>query len=348
MKKRVTIAEIARKAGVSVGTASNVFNGKGRFAPSTRDRVLQVATDLSFAPNALIRSLQSGKTHTIGVFTWAVTSDPARDVTMLLLKGLSDSIAESGYDTLLYSHLPHHGEAPASRFLDRRIDGLILGPGGVSPAGLAALAQSHVPVVALYETSIPDGVGSVNIDNLNGVIAAVDHLVELGHRRIAFHAPTFTHDFRERAAGYRMGLERHEIQFDPSLRLTPGAEYCAEAGATCDYLLGIPEPPTAVIAADDRTARAFLEELRNRGVSVPREMSVVGFDDAPAAAIPPGLTTIRQPAEDVGRTAAKLLRSIMAGAPAETCRTVLPVELVVRGTTAAPAPRGGHPSQPRP
>ena len=321
---------------MSVGTVSNVFNGKGRFAEETRARVMRAASELNFTPNALIRSLQSGKTHSIGVFTWGITAHVTRDISMLLLRGALDGIAEAGFDALLYSRHPHIDAVSVNLFLDRRVDGLILCPGGLSEEGMRALADSGLPTVALYQNFVPEGMGAVNIDNRTGVIAAMDYLIGLGHRRIAFYAPDNTFDFAERFAAYRAGLERGGLTYDPALRFTANYDYQHTTDAALAQWLALPQPPTAIVAGDDSAALPMLESIQARGLQAPQDISVVGFDDSPAAIAPPGLTTVRQPAEDVGRLAAELLRCLIGGESADVCRIMLPTELVIRSTTGPP------------
>jgi LacI family transcriptional regulator len=338
VRRRTTIMDIARRAGVSVGTVSNILNGKGRHADSTRGRVLQAASELHFTPNALIRSLQSGKTHTIGVFTWRVRNNASHFITMRLLEGIADGIATIQYDTLLYSRHPHEGEIPVAYFLDGRVDGLIIAPGGLTAQGLEALVASGLPAIALYQGTVP-GLGSVNIDNRAGLLAAIEHLVALGHRRIALYTPDYTYDYQQRRDGYRLGLERAGIACDPALCVTAAPDFQTGIEAAFDRLLALPEPPTAVIAGDDGTAMSVWAELNRRGLAVPEAMSLIGFDDAPVASGSPGLTTIHQPAEEIGRIAAQFVFRLLSGRPAEECRAVLPVELIARDTTAPPRAR---------
>jgi len=213
-----TLRDVAKRAEVSVSTASKAFNNKSQVAPQTRQRVLQAAADLHFTPNALIRSLQRGKTNTVGVFTWPVRVHPARHITMHLLQGIADGIAETRHDLLLYSHFPGRAEqVPVTTFLDGRIDGVILGPHALSAEGLESLAAAGLPTVVLYHEPVPETMGMVGIDNVAGVLATVDHLVDLGHRRIAFYAPLSSFDFRKRLEGYRQGLEWRGIPPDPAL-----------------------------------------------------------------------------------------------------------------------------------
>lgn len=334
-----SISDVARQAGVSISTVSKALNNTGRLSTETRARVLAAAADLHFRPNALIRSLQGGRTHAVGVFTWEFREDASRDITMHLARGMAEGIASAGYDMLVFSHFA--GRTPdraAATLLDGRIDGLIVGPGQLDATGLAAVAQSGLPLVVVYQRAeVPENVGWVAIANAAGVTAAVRHLIDLGHRRIAFHAPLHSADFGERAAAYHDALLTHGIPPDPALRVTPDSSGTLSVGDACDRLLRLADPPTAILAGDDHRALLWIEELRRRGIAVPDEMSVIGFDDAVAAAhFAPGLTTIRQPAADVGRRAAGFVTALIDGASAGECRTVLPVEFIPRGTTAPP------------
>lgn len=337
---RITIRDVAKKAGVSVGTASKACNNKGKMTEQTRQRVLQVAAEMHFSPNALVRSLQSGRTHTVGIFTWSVQVDTVHDIAMSLLKGISDSIAEAGRDMLIYSHsVPGKPLVNAAKFLDGRVDGLILGPANLSPFDLEALASAGLSTVVLYRRDVPAGLGSVSVDNAAGIAAVMAHLVALGHRRIAFCAPRFTPDYQERFEAVCRNRSRHGLEHDPHLDVSLSDTGRSEAALACEALIALPFPPTAIVAGDDALAFHFIECLTERGLRVPADISVVGFDDCPAAGSGLGLTTVRQPAEEVGRTAGLLVGRLIGGTASEECRVNLPVELVVRGTTASPPPR---------
>jgi LacI family transcriptional regulator len=338
-----TLRDVARQAGVSIGTASKAFNNKGSLSPETRRRVLQAADALNFAPNALIRSLQRGASHTVGVLTWDIHEDPTRDITMHLWRGIAEGVAATGRDSLVYSRLPERTRTNlAATFLDGRADGLILGPEVVDRTCLQALAEAAFPTVVLYNRTVPDGIAYVDVDNEAGVAAAVAHLAALGHRRIAFWAPYPTFNYADRAAGYRRGLDESGLPFDPSLcRLNPDQapththeEYLGVLARDAAFLFALPDRPTALIVGDDAAALAWLPALAARGVRVPEDLSLVGFDDVARAVAPPGLTTVRQPAEAVGRRAAEAVDAILAGGSPADHRVILPVELVVRGTTA--------------
>jgi LacI family transcriptional regulator len=343
-KRWATIRDVAQRAGVSVSTASKAVNNKDRVADATRRRVLQAATDLHFTPNALIRSLQQGKCHSIGIFIWDLKEDPSRDIALHLLKGMRDGIAAAGCDALLYSHLPERTpETVATTFLDGRVDGLILGPSEVDYDGLTIIEEAGIPAVVAYRREVPPALGFVDVDNEAGVTAAMRHLFALGHERIAFYAPYFSHNYRDRATAYRQALLERGHQPDPALCLFDAQQEQYDGSlipltveAACEQLLALPTPPTALIAGDDAVALEWLHVLAIRGVQVPRDLSLIGFDDAIAAGAEPGLTTVRQPVIEVGCVAAQFVDTLIQGGSAEQCRAVLPVELIVRGTTAPP------------
>ncbi len=334
--KRATISEVARLAGVSIGTVSNVLNGKGRFSETTRRRVLWAASELQFAPNALIRALQSGRTNTIGVFTWRVYLGGSRDVSLDMLRGISRGLSEHSLDALLYARHPHEGEVEAAYFMDGRVDGVILAPGGLNRAGVDALAASGLMGVLLYQRYVPGRLASVRIDNASGIAAAVDHLVRLGHRRIAFVSPLYSDDFHERYEAYCNALEAHGIVPDRRLAATSVTEHGPDLEHAVLALIQREHPATAILAGNDGLALRTLEILANRGVSVPGDVSVVGFDDAPDAATA-RLTTIRQPAEELGFQAAVLMKRLLEGRNGADCHMVLPVHFVPRETTGPPA-----------
>jgi LacI family transcriptional regulator len=336
-----TIRDVALKAGVSVGTVSKVFNNKGKLTDETKQRVLTAAASLNFSPNALIRSLQQGKTNTIGVYTWRIRTDPSRDITMHLLKGITDGIAEAGYDTLLYSHLPEHLQAvtSASQFLDGRVDGLVVTNNNITRTALESLAQAGLPTVVLYGHNLPEGLGYVDVDNQRGVQEAVAHLIGLGHRRIAFFNPYFTSNYADRRSGYLAALAEAKIPHDPHLTVAENEQGKLSLEMFCQRLFSQPEPATALVLGDDVLAFEALSLLSQWGKRVPEEVSVVGFDDVAAAMAPPGLATIRQPAAEIGQTAIRFLQQLIAGESADKCQAVLPVTFIPRPTIAPPPTR---------
>lgn len=329
-----TIRDVAAQAGVSVGTASKALNNQGRISSETRSAVLRAAEELRFAPNALIRSLQKGRTGTVGLLTWEVRETAVLSVDLALLAGVSHGLAMVQTDMLLYARCV--GRDLATVLLDGRVDGAILVPHELENATLESLAAAGLPTVTLYQSEVPEGIGYVRVDNQSGLHQAVAHLRALGHHRIAFYSPLTSTDFRERHAAFRTTCQQLGASTDPALCVVP-ASYHAPLLPTWESWSSLSEPPTALITGNDGFAVQWLEFLRGHGVSVPQDLSLIGFDDAPIASAGVGLTTVRQPGLQVGELAAAFVDRLIQGAPADECRQTLPVELVVRTTTGVPA-----------
>ncbi|WP_309719903.1 LacI family DNA-binding transcriptional regulator [Armatimonas sp.] len=330
-----TIRDVAAQAGVSVGTASKALNNQGRISTETRAAVVRAAEELRFAPNALIRSLQRGRTGTVGLLTWPVRETGILSVDLALLTGVSHGLAAVQTDMLLYARC--EGRDLGTVLLDGRVDGAILVPHELEETTLESLSRAGLPTVTLYQAEVPHGVGFVRVDNASGIRQAIAHLVALGHRRIAFYSPLTSADFHERCAAYREFCRELGISTDVELCVTPD-EYYAPLLPTWQKWQALDAPPTALIAGNDGFAIMWLEFLEQQTVRVPQDLSLIGFDDAPIASSGASLTTVRQPGLQVGELAATFVDRLIHGAPAEECRRTLPVELIVRETTG-PVPQ---------
>ena len=339
-----TIRDVAKSAGVSITTVSYVFTGRPGISEDTRKRVLAAATALHYSPNALIRSLQRRRTNTIGAYLWETGADAAEHIEADLIRGIRNALAETEYDLLVYAH--HKGRFDAaniSAFLDKRVDGLIWTPAPVAFGALDALDAAALPTVAVLFQPVPPGIGHVGVDNVGGAVAAVEHLVQLGHRRIAFSGSLRLPDFAERHQGYRKALRAAGLPIDSRLELAVLDGACrpdAAAGWASpeEALTRIREiGATAIFFASDAHALIFMRYASGQGVRIPQDLSVVGFDDTAAARLTsPGLTTVRLPATAAGAEAVRHLIRLIDGEPASSARSMLPVELVVRGSTAPP------------
>jgi len=330
------IKDVAARAGVSTSTVSKAFNNRTDISEPVRERILAVAAELHYVPNALIRSLRQGRSNTIGLFTWEPLDAPKLAVVAGVSRGFAHGIVEIGYDILLYSKLPNRTtSAIAATFLDGRVDGVVTVEGNIDRGGLQALADAKLPTVVMYSQDVPDGVGYVALDNAAGISAAVDHLVELGHTRIAYYAPFNTFDFRDRGNAYRARLAHHGIRPEPSLYIT-GEENVPGVEEACNMLLSLSSRPTALIAGNDDIANSMMIELKERGLCTPKDISIVGFDAiAQEYSIP--ITSICQPAVEIGAKAAQFIGAMIAGASPSECRIVLPVEFMPSQSTG-PAP----------
>jgi DNA-binding LacI/PurR family transcriptional regulator len=332
--RQPTIRDVAREAGVSITTVSYVFNGRGAISPATRERVRACAEALHYRPNALIRSLQQRRSNLIGAYLWPLGLDPARFIAAELLRGITEALAATELDLLIHAHHPGQFDSSVvAPFLDKRIDGLIWTPAPETEGVLEELSEAGLPTVSVMHDPVPEGIGSVTADNAGGARAIVEHLLELGHRRIAVSGSLCSSDRQDRVAGYRQAVAAG-----------------GEADSTLEMLCqdGWPNPAetlqraraagaTALFCLTDAHALRVVQQAYREGVRVPRELSIAGFDDVPAARLGcPPLTTARLPAAEIGAEAVRHLRRLLGGAPAEEARSVLPVELQVRETTGPP------------
>lgn len=330
--RRVTIDQIAREAGVSLTTVSRALNDRPDIHPDTRERVLAVAQELGYIPSAIARSLATQRTHTIGLVlrthldAWAA---------QILLR-IEDLAHESGYQVFVSTH---RAEADRERsalmaFHGRRVEGAII-VSSVLGQGLIPLRELlGIPLVLVSPLVRAPHLYTVRPRDTEGAQHAVEHLIRLGHRRIAhIAAPEWAAPGHDRLQGYREALEAHGIAWDPDLVFEGDAH---ESGGLegVQRLLERPDPPTALFCFNDLTAVGALHGARLIGLRVPEDLSVVGFDDVPLARyVVPPLCTVHQEMESLGRRAMLMLLDLIDGR-----QTQAPVEvgtsLVVRESCA--------------
>lgn len=336
--QRVTIHDVARTAGVSVATVSKVINGRYGVAVATSQRVQRVIDDLGYESSLVARSLRSHRTNVIGILV--AEFEPFSSE---ILKGASRALGGTGYELLAYSGGDRSSTAVGweRRYLSRLggtlVDGAILVTPTVVDSG------GSVPVVAVDPHAGPADMPTVDSDNLAGAVVATDHLLALGHRRIGFlGGRTDLESARLREEGYRTALARAGVPVDPRLMRVGGYRH-EDARGPAHELLSLPEPPTAVFAANDLSAIATMEVADELGLSVPHDVSVVGFDNVPESALTtPPLTTVSQPIQRMGAEALGLLVRLLDAAGTEgtglsSTHICLPTELVLRGSTRPPA-----------
>ncbi len=329
---RVTMQQVAAEAGVSVSTVSKVINGRYGVASETIERVTDVIERLGFEASLVARSLRNRRTNVIGVLV--ADFEP---FSTEVLKGAADAIRGSGYELVAYSaggHVEEHvgwERRYLSRVMGTLVDGAVL----VTPT--VTDVQYDGPVVAVDPHTGRSGMPTVTAHNLQGARLAVDHLLGLGHTRIGMVTgrPDLV-SARLREQGYREAHAAAGIAVDEAL-LAPGSFEPEPARVAARSLLTLPEPPTAVFAANDLSALATLEAAAELGVQVPDQLSVVGFDNIPESALAhPSLTTVQQPMRQMGREALAMLVSLIAGEDLMTTHLTLDTTLVVRGSTTAP------------
>ena len=343
-KPRATSADVAARAGVSRTTVSFVLNARtdAGIPPGTWRRIEEAARELGYHPHGAARALAGGTSHTIGLVLRQSAEQVTADALLAeTLWGLAAEVRSGGYRVLLEPLSPDGGRY-SDLLLSQRADGLIVSGPRVDDDELASLVADGFPII--LQGWLPDvPAPSVDIDNRASARIAVQHLVGLGHRRIACitNAPLAYTAASERVAGYREALVAAGIGVDDGL-IAEGAFDAASGHAAMTRLLAGPGPVTAVFVASDVVAFGALRALREAQRRVPADVSVVGFDDIPLARhFDPPLTTIRLPANALGAAAGKALVDRLAGRPTSE-RTLLPTELVVRESTAAgPNPTGG-------
>jgi DNA-binding LacI/PurR family transcriptional regulator len=332
-----TINDVAAHAGVGAGTVSRVLNDSPQVSASTRARVLAAIEVLDYRPNPMARGLSRGRCQTIGAVVPFFTHASAIE----RLRGVVSALNGSQYDLVLFNvESPVHRDEHFDAFRRRdRADGVLIISLPPPSHELARLHEAAVPVV-LVDARGP-GVPTVVTDDVAGGRMATEHLLELGHERIAFigddpeNAFGFTSS-PAREVGYRAALADAGIEVDPAfVRYGPHQRAVAEGIAT--DLFALDRRPTAVFASSDVQATGVIAAARGAGLDVPRDVSVIGFDDVELAKYL-GLTTVHQPLFDSGLIGARiLLEAVAANEPPEAEGHELPLELVVRSTTGRAA-----------
>jgi beta-xylosidase len=327
---RATIRDVAAQAGVSVATVSKVINDRYGVSASTVERVRRVIAELGYESSLVARSLRNQRTNVIGILVSDIEPFSAE-----LLKGAAKAVRGTGYEMVVYSAGGDAAESVGweSRYLSRLSGTLIDGAVLVTPTVLAP--SFGAPVVAVDPHTGGEDVPTVDSDNRRGAEQATEHLLELGHRRIGFLAGRADlESARLREEGFRAAIAAAGLPLEPALVLAGDYDEAVSAAAA-HRLLTLPEPPTAIFAANDLSAIATIDTALTLGIRVPADLSVVGFDNVPESTMTrPMLTTVEQPIQLMGQRAIELLVQILDGVDPEPSRVRLPTRLVVRDSTA--------------
>ncbi len=327
----VTIFDVAREAGVSYATVSRVINNKDHVKPDKRERVLRAMTRLGYVVNQQARSLAGGKSQVVGLVV------PGLDTSYIgeIIRGIDEELSNASYDLMLYT--THRRKARESTFVATLTQGLADGLLLVLPrdpgAYIETLRRRRFPFMMIDHQGVDEHGPSVGATNRRGGYTATRHLLELGHRRIGFITGTLDLGCSiDRLAGYQDALAEFGVVFDPALvREGDFAQPDGFQGAR--ELLELPEPPTAIFASNDLMAFGVMDAVRDCGLRIPGDISVIGFDDIPQTThVHPTLTTVRQPLEQMGRIATRMLLEQIGNTAAEPARIELPTELIVRAS----------------
>jgi LacI family transcriptional regulator len=338
--RRVTITDVARAANVHASTVSRVLNGRAELSllPETRERVIAAATRLGYRPSALARGLRLRRTFTVGMLVPDITNP----VFPSIIKGVEGAAHARGYHLILCNtDDSFEREASYLRVLrEWRVDGILIASSSTADSTIAELRREKFPFVLVNSASRASDDLAVVPDNRLGVSAAIDHLIEIGHRRIGLiAAPQTTMTGQERLLAARAALRRHHLSHEDDLVAVADSFAEASGYRAARRLLLDGEPPTAIFAANDLIALGAIRLAREIGLSIPHDLSVVGFNDIPQSELfDPPLTTVNVPQEDMGVLAAALLIDHLEGRHIEHRRIVLETRLEVRGSTAAPVP----------
>jgi LacI family transcriptional regulator, repressor for deo operon, udp, cdd, tsx, nupC, and nupG len=331
------IREVAKRAGVSTATVSRVLSRPDVVAPATRSRVLQVVERLSYAPNSVAKNLRTLKSRKLLV----TVPDISNPFFSLVLRGIEDCAQQNGYAVLLgdtrddevreerYAQMLKQKEADGLIFLGHRLP-------RIAASVVREMAPRCAPVVNGCEFSPEVGVPSVHIDNPKAAFEAMEHLYELGHRRVGvITGPLASPLSRDRLEGSFTAARRRGRQDDIIVKQ---ADFSIGSGMdAAERLLSLPEPPTAIFCFNDEMAMGAIEAARRRGLALPTALSVVGFDDIRfAQCADPPLTTIAQPMREIGEATVILLLDILNGNRIDPISITLPHHLIVRSSTAPP------------
>ncbi len=337
-QKTATIRDVARLAGVGVGTASRVINNGPHVSAAARASVLAAMAQLDFTPSLVARRLSLGMTLTVA----AIVPFFSRPSPVERLRGIESMVVDSGYDLNVYNvETPQRRDFLLHDLLrPERADGVLVLSVSPRDADVSRLARSLVPVV-LIDANHPalPMLDRVVGDDRAGGYAATRHLINLGHRRIGIITDPLEDAFnftssRDRYDGYRAALAEAGLPFTPADHAS-GPHGRAEARRQAAAMLGAPDRPTAIFAVSDTQALGVLEAARALKLVVPGDLSVVGYDDIEIAEYL-GLTTIRQQLFESGRRGMELLLGRLTGLPHDPVLEVLPGEVIVRSTTAPP------------
>ena len=332
---RMTIRQIADLAGVSIATVSRVLNGRDDVAPETREAVRQIIREHGYTANRSARGLSAGRTGLVGILVPMVF--PAYFAG--ILAGASEALTERDLPIALS---PTGGEHDREVSVIDRLHGLTDGALIILPEEsgeeLERLQDNGYRFVVIDPLMpLAERIPSVSAAHTSGADQAMQHLLELGHRRIAHIAgPRGWVATEDRRRGYHAALAAAGILPDPALTVETTPEI-AHGQDAAGHLLNLPDPPTAIFCFNDNNAIGAIQAARARGLRVPEDLSVVGFDDVEGATIvTPKLTTVRQPLAEMGRTGVSLLMRLLAGERFETLHVELATRLVVRESTAPP------------
>jgi LacI family transcriptional regulator len=337
---KVTIVEVAEKAGVSLGTVSRVMNNDIHVAPETRERVSAVMREMGYVANRQARGLKGNRTNVIGV----LVPDLGTGYIGEILHGVDTELALHQLDLMLFT--THRTAVKEANYVANMVQGMVDGLLVILPRNPAdytgTLTSRNFPFVLIDHQGTGNPCPAVGATNWQGAYNATEYLVKLGHTRIGFITGSMDLGAAlDRLEGYKSALQVHHLPEDPQL-IYEGTFFQPDGYAGGSALLDLSDPPTAIFASNDVMAMGAMDAIRERGLRIPEDVSIVGFDDIPQAAmVRPALTTVRQPLDQMGRLATQMLIDQLKNPEKEFGRIELPTELIVRDSTLSPKDKAG-------
>jgi LacI family repressor for deo operon, udp, cdd, tsx, nupC, and nupG len=335
-----SVKAVAKEAGVSTATVSRYFNTPEQLKENTRNKVTLAIKKTGYSMNSLARNFRRGKSNVIVVVIPSIGVPHFGDV----LKGIETVAGEKGFSIMIidtqFNTMPF--DKMANTFFSNQADGIIL-LGSVSPFKNALSrsnsSEKHPPIIVSCENATPDisNFPSVRIDNKAASTTATEHLISLGHQEIAYISGSLSSGVSgEREAGYRLAMDKHDLETVEEL-ISDGNLTIEDGRRITRRLLNRKKYPTAILCANDEMALGSIYEIKNSGLRVPEDISVIGFDNIRYAEISdPPLTTIAQPGEEIGEKTMYQLCHIIEGLEVDYSPTIVPHQLIIRSSTATP------------
>ena len=333
----VTIKELSKTLGVSRSTISKALNDRPDVSPYTKARVLKTVHELGYQPSAAARNLRRQRTNKIGL----VVNYPiyrVSDFLAELIPGLAAAAEDGEYNLILYTSMAGSAERIKSLCRSREVDGIVIAwPPRLSETVALSqlLTDEDMPHIFLPRRVPHSAVSFVAADHVQGARLLTRHLIQLGHRRIGFQRlpEVFETDY-DRHAGYELALREAGIAYDPQLVISANTSDADYGERSLNTLMALAEPPTAILFFTDPVAIKALSLAKARGIRVPQDLSIAGYDGVLSSGVTePGLTTVRQSTSAMGELAAQSLLKLIADGDSAPEQHVLPVDLIVRGST---------------
>lgn len=328
-----SLTDVAKRAQVSIATVSRVINNSDKVVPKTRDLVNRAMLELGYRPNRVARRLRQkgGKRHLLGL----IIPDIQNPFFAELARGVEDVAYANDFAVMLCNS--DENQKKEQFYLDvmcaESVDGIILPPLSETDPAVLRLVASGLPIVTVDRSLTHAGMDKVEVDNRRGAYEATEYLLQRGHRSIGLiTGRTDVSTSRERRLGYEQALAAHHLPLQPGL-IRSGDFKQASGRALADELLGLPTPPTALFVLNNLMAVGALEAIHKRGLKIPKEIALIGFDDLPwAEALDPPLTVVRQPAYEVGQSAAELLLKRLGDPKRPETHLKLRPQLIIRSS----------------